>query len=106
MRWRRQLQQPIDGDERSEAGVGEQPRPRSWIAVRETDAIPGKQLKLTLDIDLQIAAEEALEGKNGAINAPMDPRTGEIPAMVELADVRSERFCGAGVARSMEQAGQ
>ena len=46
----------------------------------ETEAIPGKQLKLTIDIDLQIAAEEALEGKNGAIVA-MDPRTGEILAM-------------------------
>src|SRR6202161_3541814 len=29
----------------------------------ETPAVPGKQLKLTLDIDLQIAAEQALEGK-------------------------------------------
>src|SRR5579872_6152417 len=47
----------------------------------ETEAIPGKQLKLTIDIDLQIAAEEALEGKNGAIVA-MDPHTGEILAMV------------------------
>jgi penicillin-binding protein 2 len=47
----------------------------------ESDAIPGKQLKLTVDIDLQIAAEEALEGKNGAVVA-MDPRTGEILAMV------------------------
>src|SRR6202050_3151747 len=47
----------------------------------ETEAIPGKQLKLTIDIDLQIAAEEALDGKNGAIVA-MDPRTGEILAMV------------------------
>src|ERR1700678_1631877 len=47
----------------------------------ETNAIPGKQLNLTVDIDLQIAAEEALEGKNGAIIA-MDPRTGEILAMV------------------------
>ena len=46
----------------------------------ETEAIPGKPLKLTIDIDLQIAAEEALEGKNGAIVA-MDPRTGEILAM-------------------------
>ena len=44
-------------------------------------AIPGKQLKLTIDIDLQIAAEEALAGKNGAIVA-MDPRTGEVLAMV------------------------
>jgi len=47
----------------------------------ETAAVPGKQLKLTVDIDLQIAAEEALEGRNGAIVA-MDPRTGEILAMV------------------------
>ena len=47
----------------------------------ETEAVPGKPLKLTVDVDLQIAAEEALEGKNGAIVA-MDPRTGEILAMV------------------------
>jgi penicillin-binding protein 2 len=46
-----------------------------------TPAIPGKQLKLTVDIDLQIAAEEALADKNGAVVA-MDPRTGEILAMV------------------------
>jgi penicillin-binding protein 2 len=47
----------------------------------ETPAEPGKQLKLTLDLDLQIAAEQAIEGKNGAIVA-MDPHTGEILAMV------------------------
>ncbi len=47
----------------------------------ETPAVPGKQLKLTVDLDLQIAAEQALEGKNGAVVA-MDPRSGEILAMV------------------------
>ena len=47
----------------------------------EKPAVPGKQLKLTVDIDLQIAAEQALEGKNGAVVA-MDPRNGEILAMV------------------------
>ena len=47
----------------------------------ETEAVPGKQLRLTVDIDLQITAEQALAGKNGAIVA-MDPRTGEILAMV------------------------
>src|SRR5579871_1847422 len=47
----------------------------------ETEAIPGKPLKLTIDLDLQIAAEEALAGKNGAVVA-MDPHTGEILAMV------------------------
>ncbi|HEY7353918.1 MAG TPA: penicillin-binding protein 2 [Terriglobales bacterium] len=47
----------------------------------EKPAVAGKPLKLTVDVDLQIAAEEAMEGKNGAIVA-MDPRTGEILAMV------------------------
>src|SRR5271157_674146 len=47
----------------------------------ETPAEPGKQLKLTVDLDLQIAAEQALGDKNGAIVA-MDPRNGEILAMV------------------------
>jgi penicillin-binding protein 2 len=46
----------------------------------EKAAEPGKTLKLTVDIDLQIAAEEALAGRNGAIVA-MDPRNGEILAM-------------------------
>ncbi|HEY1659661.1 MAG TPA: penicillin-binding protein 2 [Candidatus Sulfotelmatobacter sp.] len=54
---------------------------RTLGVLGETDAIPGKQLKLTIDIDLQIAAEEALGDKNGAIVA-MDPHTGEILAMV------------------------
>jgi penicillin-binding protein 2 len=44
-------------------------------------AIPGKKLKLTIDLDIQKAAEQALEGKNGAIVA-MNPRNGEILAMV------------------------
>lgn len=44
-------------------------------------ATPGKDLKLTIDLDVQMAAEKALEGKIGAIVA-MDPHTGEILAMV------------------------
>src|SRR6266704_408138 len=47
----------------------------------EKPAVPGHALKLTLDIDLQIAAEEAMGDKNGAMVA-MDPHTGEILAMV------------------------
>ena len=43
-------------------------------------AIPGQDLRLTMDLDIQMAAEKALEGKNGAIVA-MDPHTGEILAM-------------------------
>src|SRR6476661_10191463 len=44
-------------------------------------AVPGHNLKLTVDIDLQIAAEEAMGDKNGAMIA-MDPHSGEILAMV------------------------
>jgi penicillin-binding protein 2 len=47
----------------------------------ETYAQPGHDLKLTIDLDVQRAAEQALDGKNGAIVA-LDPHTGEILAMV------------------------
>jgi penicillin-binding protein 2 len=44
-------------------------------------AIPGHDLRLTIDLDLQRVADQAMEGKNGALVA-MDPHTGEILAMV------------------------
>jgi penicillin-binding protein 2 len=44
-------------------------------------AIPGQDLKLTIDEDLQHAAELALGDRNGAVVA-MDPRNGEILALV------------------------
>jgi penicillin-binding protein 2 len=44
-------------------------------------AVPGQDLRLTIDNDLQRAAELALGNRNGAIVA-MDPRNGEILAMV------------------------
>jgi penicillin-binding protein 2 len=44
-------------------------------------ATPGKSLKLTIDLDIQKAAELALGDRNGAMIA-MDPHTGEILALV------------------------
>lgn len=44
-------------------------------------AVPGKDLTLTIDLDLQTVAEQIMDGKNGALVA-MDPHTGEILAMV------------------------
>lgn len=44
-------------------------------------AIPGHKLKLTIDLDIQKAAELAMQGRIGALVA-MDPRNGEILAMV------------------------
>ncbi|HEX4020458.1 MAG TPA: penicillin-binding protein 2 [Acidobacteriaceae bacterium] len=43
--------------------------------------VPGKSLKLTIDLDIQEAAEKALGPRSGAIIA-LDPRTGEVLAMV------------------------
>lgn len=43
-------------------------------------AVAGHKLKLTIDLDIQKAAEQALEGWNGAIVA-LNPRNGEILAM-------------------------
>ncbi|HUI42589.1 MAG TPA: penicillin-binding protein 2 [Terriglobia bacterium] len=45
------------------------------------DAHPGNDLRLTVDLDLQMAAEMALGDRNGAVVA-LDPRTGEVLAMV------------------------
>jgi penicillin-binding protein 2 len=42
---------------------------------------PGKSLKLTIDMDIQRAAENAMGDREGALVA-MDPHTGEILAMV------------------------
>jgi penicillin-binding protein 2 len=54
-------------------------------------AQPGKDLKLTIDLDIQMAAEKALEGKNGAIVA-MDPHTGEILAMASRPNFDPNEF--------------
>jgi penicillin-binding protein 2 len=45
-----------------------------------TPPTPGKNLTLTLDIELQMIAKRALSGKRGAVVA-MDPRTGGVLAM-------------------------
>jgi penicillin-binding protein 2 len=47
----------------------------------EKQAKPGKDLTLTIDLDVQKAAEKALQGKNGSI-VVMNPNNGAILAMV------------------------
>ena len=54
-------------------------------------AIPGKDLRLTIDLDVQRAAENAMGDRNGAIIA-MDPHTGEILAMVSRPVFDPNRF--------------
>jgi penicillin-binding protein 2 len=63
--------------------------------VRQTLAtkpvVPGKDLQLTIDLDLQAVAELALEGKKGAVVA-LDPRTGEVLAMVSRPTFDPNKF--------------
>ncbi len=49
--------------------------------LKEQDPIPGKQIKLTIDYDLQQVAEQSMNGRKGSIVA-LDPRNGEVLAMV------------------------
>jgi penicillin-binding protein 2 len=56
-------------------------RGRVLRVLKRTDPKPGKDIILSLDIKLQEAAEAALGGRRGAVVA-LDPRTGEVLAMV------------------------
>jgi penicillin-binding protein 2 len=47
----------------------------------QQEAVPGKQIQLTIDYDLQQVAEQSLGTRPGAVVA-LDPRTGEVLAMV------------------------
>jgi penicillin-binding protein 2 len=52
---------------------------------------PGSNLYLTLDLELQKAAEEAMAGKEGAV-VVMDPRNGDLLAMVSKPDFDPNLF--------------
>lgn len=49
--------------------------------IGEKPAVNGKDLTLTIDLDLQVVAELAMDGKRGAVVA-LDPRNGEVLALV------------------------
>jgi penicillin-binding protein 2 len=72
--------QPLRGTDGSrDVIVDSHGREVGYIGIQH--AVPGQDLKLTIDNDLQRAAELALGNRNGAIVA-MDPRNGDILAMV------------------------
>ncbi|HEY6291238.1 MAG TPA: penicillin-binding protein 2 [Terriglobia bacterium] len=55
------------------------------------DAHPGNDLRLTIDLDLQMAAEVALGDREGAVVA-LDPRTGEVRALASHPDFDPNDF--------------
>ena len=67
----------VDGGRQIEVdAMGREIRP-----LRSIESLPGNNLVLTIDLEVQRAAEEALRDHNGALIA-MDPRNGRILAMV------------------------
>lgn len=67
----------IDGQRRVVVDVSQRERE----VLESKEAIPGKNLQLTIDMDLQAVAELAMDGRRGAVVA-LDPRTGEVLALV------------------------
>jgi penicillin-binding protein 2 len=59
----------------------------------DKEAVPGKNLQLTIDLDLQAVAELTLENRRGAVVA-LDPRTGEVLAMVSRPAFDPNLFAG------------
>ena len=66
-------------------------RGRERKVLQTTEAIPGKNLQLTIDLDLQVVADLVMEGKKGAIVA-LDPRNGEVLAMASRPTFDPNKF--------------
>ena len=66
-------------------------RERQVIGLKE--AVPGRSLHLTIDLDLQVVAELAMENRKGAVVA-LDPRNGDVLAMVSRPAFDPGRFAG------------
>ncbi len=64
---------------------------RNVLGVKE--ATPGKNLQLTLDLDLQVVGELAMGNHTGSVVA-LDPRNGEVLAMVSTPAYDPNKFAG------------
>jgi len=78
-----------DGGERIEVdAVG-----RPVRVVQQTEPHPGAEVVTTVDRRIQEAAEAAMEGRAGAV-VVMDPRSGDVLAMVSTPAFEIDRFTG------------
>jgi len=80
----------VDGERRVEVdSFGNERR----VLAEDKEAIPGKSLQLTIDLDLQAVAELTMENRRGAVVA-IDPRSGEVLAMVSRPAFDPNLFAG------------
>lgn len=66
-------------------------RGRVLRVLRRIPPVPGQSLYLTIDMDMQMIAESALEGKRGAVVA-LNPKTGEVLTLASVPGVDSNLF--------------
>jgi penicillin-binding protein 2 len=64
---------------------------RAELGVKQAE--PGRNLELTIDLDLQAVAELTMENRRGAVVA-LDPRTGDVLAMVSRPAFDPNQFVG------------
>lgn len=68
----------------------------------DTPSIPGKNIQLTIDTELQSYAEKLLEGKIASLVA-LDPKTGEILAMASTPSYNPSLLSGRGFGGNFEK---
>ena len=73
-------------------------RGRRLETLGQVDSVPGNNLRLTIDLDVQAVAELGLEGRKGAVVA-LDPRNGEILAMASSPVYDPNKFVSGFTAR-------
>jgi penicillin-binding protein 2 len=68
-------------------------RGRSRGEIGVVKAVPGRSLRLTVDLDLQVVGELAMQGRRGGLVA-LDPRNGEVLALVSSPNYDPNQFVG------------
>jgi len=87
----------LGGTDGSQVAVRD-PAGRLLRTVAQTEPVPGADVRLTIDADIQYLAESVLartlrsSQAKAAVAIVMDPRTGEVLAMVNAPAVKSEDF--------------
>ena len=85
-RWENDLRGADGGQQIEVDALGREIRPLGVV-----EPFPGNNLFLTIDLELQRIAEEAYQDKTGALIA-MDPKTGQILAMVSKPSFKPDIF--------------